>query len=1135
MNSNRATNLMKSIASILCISMIISFFPYLNAKASAATTLNSTSYEPTILSKVNPESGFVHPGIGVTKSELENVRTQIKNGADPWKSYFNAMSSSPYASKSYGIKNQDSSDPAKAKFTYSDYSSSFMQNIIGPDAQAAFTQALLYYFTGDEAYRNKSITILRLWSQLDPSQAKYVVDGHIKMSYAMYFMVSAAELLKYTSTESPDLVWTEADNTKFITNYVKPANENFFAGPTSVNFWMNQFGYALVGRMSADLFMDDATDYAKSVEMATVNSKASVPENTGALAQVMKRVLDDGLVSDVDDSVIQVAEMGRDQPHAAANITCLAQIAYMLEAQGTKVNPSTGAISTASDAVSMFHFKDDRLLKGANYFSKYNLGYETTWHPIKAYDTIADFGRGRFYDFYMMYYYYQKSGVDMNGNDAKYFTEAFHKAPSPENAGVEFWLHIPASAAGTAVNSGNTNPIEVEKNRYTLLSGTATEESDNTTSYLKLDAGNGGTEIAVLNIPALYNRDDYCVLALKIKTNGVSQLKLRRDASSEPFKTVNLPNTNGTWTYVTVNMNIKEVPISKFPGINIVILSLEGDSRNYLAIDHIKVSPTDNRAPQFENSATEITVNTYVGHATSASFEATDANSGDTLTYTMINGPDEAALDPSTGEFTWTPATSGSYSFLVQVNDGKATSMLTATVNVKSNIEETVAEIMAPYDRSQTYTRLTDNACNNAYSAIEQLIADNETNQDTLNTALNNLQEAVNNLTMVTPLLNDGSINYVGRVTSSVPDVEVSTLVDGDTQTWVTDLWPPNAYFTFDFGSDFKVSATSFQMQSRKYFPNRIWGSEVFGSIDGINWTKLTNASITGGEQMVDLPVMEEYKNVQFRYLKINASARPFSPAEFRIFGSLYETTNQIKSVSIKSSNVIPTRALPKDRVTLTFETKEAIKDVNVIIDGQQAAVTADASGRSYSAEITLDDQPTIGLAQFAIKYNTLNEQEGIEAKTVTDDSSVFLSNEVNLIHVMDGSVDFVDSNGRTGDDLVANINKLFDNNSGTSTDLRVNGSGAGSYAIFDFKDKGVNLSRVEVLATQNITNRLVGLTILGSNDGSTWTSLSSDGVTSTKKWQVLQVGSNTTYRYIKITNPNSWFGNMAELRLFKR
>ncbi|MNB82261.1 hypothetical protein D3C81_186060 [compost metagenome] len=409
----------------------------------------------------------------------------------------------------------------------------------------------------------------------------------------------------------------------------------------------------------------------------------------------------------------------------------------------------------------MFHFKDDRLLKGANYFSKYILGYETTWYPIKTYSEIADFGRGRFYDFYMMYCYYQKSGVNMNGDDAKYFTEAFHKAPSPGNAGVEFWLHIPASAAGTAVNSESTNPIEVEKNRYTLLSGTAAEESADTTSYLKLDAGGGGTEIAVLNIPGLYNRDSYCVLAFKVKTNGISKLKLRRDNGSEPFKILNLPNTNEEWTYVTVNMNISEVPLSKF-GPNIILLSLEGDSGNYLAIDHIKVSPTDNYAPQFENSATEKTVATYVGNATSASFGATDLNSSDTLTYTMINGPGEAALDSSTGEFTWTPARSGSYSFFVQVSDGKATSMLAATVNVKSNIEETVTEMIAPYDSSKTYTRLTYNAYKTAYDAIQQLIAHKETNQDTLNTALDNLLEAVNHLTLVTPLLSDGSINYVG-------------------------------------------------------------------------------------------------------------------------------------------------------------------------------------------------------------------------------------------------------------------------------------------------------------------------------------------------------------------------------------
>ena len=56
----------------------------------AETTSIFTDYLPTI-TEVTDEAGFTHPGVGLTKELLENVRTKVRAGAEPWNYYFNSM------------------------------------------------------------------------------------------------------------------------------------------------------------------------------------------------------------------------------------------------------------------------------------------------------------------------------------------------------------------------------------------------------------------------------------------------------------------------------------------------------------------------------------------------------------------------------------------------------------------------------------------------------------------------------------------------------------------------------------------------------------------------------------------------------------------------------------------------------------------------------------------------------------------------------------------------------------------------------------------------------------------------------------------------------------------------------------
>ncbi len=80
------------------------------------------------------------------------------------------------------------------------------------------------------------------------------------------------------------------------------------------------------------------------------------------------------------------------------------------------------------------------------------------------------------------------------------------------------------------------------------------------------------------------------------------------------------------------------------------------------------------------------------------SIAATDANLGDSdfLTYSLLEAPEAAWVQPSTGTFYWTPYTLGSFTFDVVVSDGELTDSQSVTVNVAANEAPVLDAITTP-------------------------------------------------------------------------------------------------------------------------------------------------------------------------------------------------------------------------------------------------------------------------------------------------------------------------------------------------------------------------------------------------------------------------------------------------------
>jgi hypothetical protein len=227
-----------------------------------------TDYQPTIYEVIDA-SGFNHPGVGLTKDALENVRTQVRAQKEPWNTYFNQMLLSSAAAKTVTSSNQSGTDPAKPGTDA--FNSQGVESKFIADALKSYTQAILYVVTGDETYRANALHIIRIWSQMDPAKYAYYTDAHIHSGIPLNRMVTAAEILRYTSYQTPELQWTDKDTTDFATNLITPVIETL---QHKNSYFMNQHLYPLLGAMAGYIFTGNRDRYNEGVEWFTVNKTA---------------------------------------------------------------------------------------------------------------------------------------------------------------------------------------------------------------------------------------------------------------------------------------------------------------------------------------------------------------------------------------------------------------------------------------------------------------------------------------------------------------------------------------------------------------------------------------------------------------------------------------------------------------------------------------------------------------------------------------------------------------------------------------------------------------------------------------------------------------------------------------------
>ncbi|MHB9847624.1 alginate lyase family protein [Streptomyces krungchingensis] len=161
----------------------------LSDDAKAAGTRSSTA------GKATAGSAFEHPGVLVSKAQLDFVRGKVRAGAEPWKSAYQAMLRSKYASLSWTprpratVECGPGSNPNHGCSDERD------------DALAAYTHALIWNLTGDSRHAAESVKIMDAWSAVVREHTNH--NAPLQTGWSGSSFARAGELTKHTYTGWP--------------------------------------------------------------------------------------------------------------------------------------------------------------------------------------------------------------------------------------------------------------------------------------------------------------------------------------------------------------------------------------------------------------------------------------------------------------------------------------------------------------------------------------------------------------------------------------------------------------------------------------------------------------------------------------------------------------------------------------------------------------------------------------------------------------------------------------------------------------------------------------------------------------------------------------------------------------------
>jgi hypothetical protein len=196
---------------------------------------------------------FRHPGVLVTAEQLAFVKEKIAAGAEPWTAAFNQARNSGGGSRTF----QPSPKQVVECGPNSNPSNGCGEE--AGDSHAAYTQALLWVFTGDETYARNAVAILNAWG-------KTFTGGHtnhnapVQAGWYGAVFPRAAEIIRSTYSG-----WAAADIDRFKQMLRTSYLPNIAANTACANG--NWEAVQIDALMAISVFLDDKAGFDKAVAM----------------------------------------------------------------------------------------------------------------------------------------------------------------------------------------------------------------------------------------------------------------------------------------------------------------------------------------------------------------------------------------------------------------------------------------------------------------------------------------------------------------------------------------------------------------------------------------------------------------------------------------------------------------------------------------------------------------------------------------------------------------------------------------------------------------------------------------------------------------------------------------------------
>ncbi|MEV5844815.1 alginate lyase family protein [Streptomyces sp. NPDC051985] len=270
-------------------------------------------------------STFVHPGVTVSRAQLDFARTEVLAGAQPWKAAYDQMMASKYA-------DLNRTPAPRATVECGSYSNpNYGCTDEREDAIAAYTDALAWYITKDARYAQKAIQIMDAWSATITSHTNS--NAPLQTGWAGSSWPKAAEIIKYTYTG------TWANQARFATMLRNVYLPTVIKGSNSNGNWELTMMEAAVG---ISVFLEDKTSY--DTAMARFRTRAAAYVYLASDGSVPKTVPSQNL--DTTAKIVSywqgqstfvtglTQETCRDLTHTGYGISSISHIAETSRIQG---------------------------------------------------------------------------------------------------------------------------------------------------------------------------------------------------------------------------------------------------------------------------------------------------------------------------------------------------------------------------------------------------------------------------------------------------------------------------------------------------------------------------------------------------------------------------------------------------------------------------------------------------------------------------------------------------------------------------------------------------------------------------------------------------------------------------------